>query len=69
MVWGCFAWAGTSIHLKVEGKMNADQYVDILEEEALPSFEKLDIIEGEHIFQQDNDHKQEGKRILQFSRL
>ena len=66
MVQGCFAWAGTGILLEVEGKMNADQYVDILEEGVLPRFEKLGIIEGERIFQQDNDLKHTSKKAKEY---
>ena len=46
--------------------MNADQYVNILEEGVLPNFEKLDIIEGEHIFQQDNDLKYTSKKAKEY---
>ena len=66
MVWGCFAWAGTGILLEVERKMNADQFVDILEEGVLASFEKLCIIEGERIYQQDNDPKHTSKKAKEY---
>jgi hypothetical protein len=29
MVWGCMGWNGVEMLAKVEGKMNAEQYVDI----------------------------------------
>jgi len=29
MVWGCMGWNGVGMLAKVEGKMNAEQYVDI----------------------------------------
>jgi hypothetical protein len=31
MVWGCIGWDGVGHLVEVEGKMNAEQYVEILE--------------------------------------
>jgi transposase len=57
MVWGCMGWNGVGKLIEVQGKMNADQYVDILEEGVEKSFEALEMEEGERYFQQDNDPK------------
>jgi len=40
MVWGCMSWEGVGRLAEVEGKMDADQYVDILKENLLPSMEE-----------------------------
>jgi hypothetical protein len=66
MVWGCFAWSGTGMLLEIEGKMNSDQYMDILEEGVEASFEKLGIKEGNRIFQQDNDPKHTSKKLQKY---
>ena len=42
---------------EVEGKMDAVQYYEILDDEVLESFEKLEVKEEERIFQQGNDPK------------
>lgn len=62
MVWGCMTWAGLGKIAKVEGRMNAQQYVSILDHltptiqacAILPEFPPQDHL----IFQQDNDPKQ-----------
>jgi len=61
MVWGCMGWNGPGILCEVEGKMNAKQYVSILEDGLLESIGKLGITEAELIFQQDNDPKHTSK--------
>ena len=60
MVWGCMGWNGVGHLAEVEGRMDADQYVSILEDHMLPSLEKSGISE-EVIFQQDNDPKHTSK--------
>src|SRR6266699_1761504 len=37
MVWGCMGWEGVGHLAEVEGRMDADQYVDILDNHLLPS--------------------------------
>ena len=36
MVWGCMGWNGVGQLAEIEGKMDADQFVSILEEHLLP---------------------------------
>jgi hypothetical protein len=62
MVWGCMGWNGVGKLVEVQGKMNAEQYCEILEDGMVESFEKLEMEEGERIFQQDNDPKHTSKR-------
>ena len=60
MLWGCFSAAGTGKLVKIEGKMNAAMYRDILDENLLQS--ALDLKLGRRfIFQQDNDPKHSAK--------
>lgn len=62
MVWGCMGWNGVGILAEVEGRMNAEQYVSILEDNLLPTMEYSGIPGGSIIFQQDNDPKHTSKR-------
>ena len=62
MVWGCMGWNGVGHLAEVEGRMDADQYVSILEDHMLPSLEESGIPEDEVIFQQDNDPKHTSKK-------
>ena len=39
MVWKCMGWIGVGIFVEMEGWMNAEQYVSILEDNLLPSME------------------------------
>ena len=55
MVWGCMGWNGVGKLTEVEGKMDAVQYCEILEDGVVESFEKLEVEVEERIFQQDND--------------
>jgi len=43
MVWGCMGWNGVGQLAEIEGRMNADQYVSILEDHILPSLEESGI--------------------------
>lgn len=62
MVWGCMSWNGVGRLEKVEGKMNADQYVRILDKNLQPSIRELGMRRTKPIFQQDNDPKHTSKK-------
>ena len=60
MLWGCFSAAGTGRLVRIEGKINAAMYRDILDENLLQS--ALDLRLGRRfISQQDNDPKHTAK--------
>ena len=46
MVWGCIGWNGVGVLSEVEGKMDAEQYVAILEKGLLQSMEESGIPES-----------------------
>ena len=50
MVWGCMGWNGVGKLTEVEGKMDAKQYCEILDDGLVESFEKLDMEEVRGIF-------------------
>jgi transposase len=62
MVWGCMGWNGVGMLIEVQGRMDAEQYCEILEQGVMESFEKLEMEEGERYFQQDNDPKHTSKK-------
>ena len=62
LVWGCMGWNGVGHLAEVEGRMDADQYVSILEDHMLSSLEESGILKEEVIFQQNNDPKHTSKK-------
>jgi len=66
MVWGCMGWNGVGRLAEIEGKMDAKQLVEILEDHLLPSIEESGIPREDFIFQQDNDPKHKSKMAKQW---
>jgi len=66
MVWDCMGWNGVGMLAEVEGKMNAEQYEDILNDHLLPSLAESGIDEEDIIFQQDNDPKHTSRRAREW---
>jgi len=61
MMWGCMIWKGVGYTTKIQGKMDVQLYVVILEDELAKSLEWWRVVEEEVIFQQDNDPKHTSK--------
>ncbi len=62
MVWGCMTSRGFGRLRLVEGNMDTDQYICILEEALLGTLEDQFIAVDEVFFQQDNDPKHTARR-------
>ena len=57
MMWGCMFWEDVGYATRIEGKMNAQLYCPILEDELQQSLEFYNKTPDDIIFQQDNDPK------------
>ena len=66
MVWDCMGWNCVGTLIDVQGKMDVDQYCQILGHGVVESFEKLEMEEGEQYFQQDNDPKHTSQKAIQW---
>ena len=62
MVWGCMGWDGAGYACKIDGRMDADLYCSILEDELLSSLEFWRKTTEDIIFQRDNDPKHTSKK-------
>ena len=51
MLWGCMTWEGFGFACRIEGKMDADLYVQILEEELQQTLGFFDKSQEDIIFQ------------------
>jgi len=57
MVWGSMGWEGVGMLIEVIGRMDSNQYVEILESGVAESREKMGLDGESFYFQQDNDPK------------
>jgi hypothetical protein len=62
MIWGCMLWDGVGYACKIDGTMDADLYVQILEDDLQASIKFYDKNAEDIIFQQDNDPKHTSKK-------
>ena len=60
MIWECFSEKGVSQISVIEGKMNAQKYKQILQENLMSSVESLEL-PSDYILRQDNDPKHTAK--------
>jgi hypothetical protein len=61
MLWGCMLWEGVGFATRIEGKMDAQLYTAILEDELQRSLEYYGKSPQDIIFQQDNNPKHTSK--------
>ena len=66
MMWGCMTWEGVGYACKIDGKMDGDLYVQILDEELQESIRFYNKTKDDIIFQQDNDPKHTCKKAKQW---
>ena len=64
--WGSIGWNGVGMSIEVEGRMDTDQYCQVLDEGVVESFEKLEMEEGEQHFQQGNNPKHTLRKAQQW---
>jgi len=62
MMWGCMTWDGPGLACKIDGKMDADLYCQILEDELQGTLDYYGKTHQDIIFQQDNDPKHTSKK-------
>ena len=63
MMWGCMTWNGPGYATKIDGRMDGNLYLSILEEELQESIRYYSLNPSETIFQQDNDPKHTCKKV------
>src|SRR6185369_10602063 len=61
-VWGCMTWEGIGYMCRIKSKLNAQLYVDILEEDFQKTLDYYGLSPNDIIFMQDNDPKHKAKR-------
>lgn len=62
MVWGCMLWEGVGYACKIDGRMDGELYIKIMEDDLQASLEYYDKDPNDVIFQQDNDPKHTCKK-------
>ena len=62
MMWGCMMWEGVGFACKIDGRMDGDLYIKILDEELQESIQFYGKSKDDIIFQQDNDPKHTCKK-------
>jgi hypothetical protein len=62
MMWGCMLWEGPGFACKIDGKMDGELYVKIMQDELQESLTYYGKEADQVIFQQDNDRKHTCKK-------
>ena len=66
MIWGCMTWEGVGLACKIDGKMDANLYTEILEDELQGTLQYYGKTPQDVIFQQDNDPKHTSRKAKQW---
>jgi transposase len=66
MMWGCMFWEGVGYATRIEGKMDAELYCAILDDELQKSLAYYDKSPSDIKFQQDNDPKHKSQRATKW---
>ena len=66
MMWGCMAWEGIGYATKINGRMDADLYLQILKDELQDSLEFYGLNPSNIILQQDNNPKHTCKKVKEW---
>ena len=66
MMWGCMTWEGVGMAGKIDGKMDANFYTQIMEDELQQTLEYYNKTPDDIIFQQDNDPKHTSRLAKQW---
>ena len=69
MVWGRTSWNGTGSACKIDGRMDGDLCIKVLEEELMPSIGYLHKTTSQALFQQDNDPKHACKKAKDWFKM
>jgi hypothetical protein len=62
MIWGCMLWDGPGYAAKIDGRMDADLYCKILDDDLCASVEWYEKTPQDVIFQHDNDPKHTSRK-------
>ena len=68
MVWGHTSWNGTGSACKIDGRIDGDLCIKVLEEELMPSIGYLHKTTSQVLFQQDSDPKHTCKKAKDWSK-
>ena len=66
MMWGCMTWEGVGMACKIDGRMDTNLYLQIMEDELQATLEYFDKTPDDIVFQQDNDPKHTSKRAKEW---
>ena len=67
-MWGCMTWDGVGMACKIDGKMDANLYVQILEDELQQTLVDYGFTPEDIIFQQNNDPKHTSRKAKEWLR-
>ena len=66
MMWGCMSWEGIGYAIRIDGNINADLYVAILDDELKLSMEEWGASWVHKVLQQDNDPKHTSRKAKNY---